>query len=400
MSTQDLPLSGVRVVEMTHMVMGPTCGMILAQLGAEVIKVEPPAGDKTRSLGGMGVSFFPLFNRGKRSVVLDFAIAEDRETMERLLASADVFLENFRDGQLEKQGLGSDELRAKHPHLIVAGHKGFLSGPYEHRPALDEVVQMMSGLATMTGTRDKPQRVGSSANDIMGGMFGVIAILAALYQRRGGPRGADIRVGLFENCLFLVAQHMVEYEMTGNRPRSMPEREHAWPIYDIFETAGGERIFIGVVTEGHWQSFCREFGMMDFLEDPTLATTTDRIMARSRIIPRAAEMIKRWNAGELSAKLDQLNICFSPINRPEDLFDDPHVLRPGGLVNNVNADGKAFRVPALPLEWNGANLGEGLTVPVLGADTEAVRAELEQRESTKNPAKEFPATGKTTVRLA
>jgi crotonobetainyl-CoA:carnitine CoA-transferase CaiB-like acyl-CoA transferase len=389
MSTQNLPLSGVRVVEMTHMVMGPTCGMILAQLGAEVIKVEPPAGDKTRSLGGMGTSFFPLFNRGKRSVVLDFEKSEDRETMDRLLASADVFLENFRDGQLEKQGLGADELRRKYPHLIITGHKGFLSGPYEHRPALDEVVQMMSGLAAMTGTVAKPQRVGSSANDIMGGMFGVISILAALYQRRGGgAQGADIRIGLFENCLFLVAQHMVEYEMTGNKPRSMPEREHAWPIYDIFETAGGERIFIGVVTEGHWQSFCREFGMQDFADDPTLRTTTDRIMARARIIPRVTDVIKQWDAAELSAKLDRLNICFSPINRPEDLFSDPHVLRPGGLVNNINADGAAFRVPALPVEWNGMNLGEGLKVPVLGADTEAVRAELEdeKRSSTGNAA--------------
>ena len=379
MTGTGLPLEGVRVVEMTHMVMGPTCGMILAQLGAEVIKVEPPAGDKTRSLGGMGTSFFPLFNRGKRSVVLDFARAEDRETMHLLLASADVFLENFRDGQLEKQGLGTEELRRKYPELIVAGHKGFLSGPYEHRPALDEVVQMMSGLAAMTGTRDKPQRVGSSANDIMGGMFGVIAILAALYQKRGGAKGgAEIRIGLFENCLFLVAQHMVEYEMTGTRPRSMPEREHAWPIYDIFETAGGERIFIGVVTEGHWQSFCREFGLQDFLDDPTLRTTTDRILARARIIPRAAAAIKGWNAADLSATLDRLNICFSPINRPEDLFSDPHVLRPGGLVHNIDADGEAFRVPALPIEWNGAGLGAGLKVPVLGADTSAVRAELER----------------------
>jgi crotonobetainyl-CoA:carnitine CoA-transferase CaiB-like acyl-CoA transferase len=393
MNTQDLPLSGVRVVEMTHMVMGPTCGMILAQLGAEVIKVEPPAGDKTRSLGGMGTSFFPLFNRGKRSVVLDFDKAEDRETMHLLLTGADVFLENFRDGQLEKQGLGADELRRKYPHLIVAGHKGFLSGPYEHRPALDEVVQMMSGLAVMTGTRDKPQRIGSSANDIMGGMFGVIAILAALYQKRGGAAGgAEIRIGLFENCLFLVAQHMVEYEMTGNKPRSMPEREHAWPIYDIFDTAGGERMFIGVVTEGHWQSFCREFGMTEFLQDPTLRSTTDRIMARARIIPRVAEVIRHCDARELSAKLDRLNICFSPINRPEDLLDDPHVLRPGGLVNNFNANGEAFRVPALPVEWNGANLGEGLKVPVLGEDTEAVRAELERAR--------FSATGKPAARLA
>ena len=399
MTGTGLPLAGVRVVEMTHMVMGPTCGMILAQLGAEVIKVEPPAGDKTRSLGGMGTSFFPLFNRGKRSVVLDFAKAEDRETMDRLLASADVFLENFRDGQLDKQGLGPDELRREYPHLIVAGHKGFLSGPYEHRPALDEVVQMMSGLAAMTGTSEKPQRVGSSANDIMGGMFGVISILAALYQKRGGRAGGtDIRIGLFENCLFLVAQHMVEYEMTGNKPRSMPEREHAWPIYDIFETAGGERIFIGVVTEGHWQSFCREFGLKEFSEDPTLGTTTDRIMARSKIIPRVAEVIKGWNAAELSAKLDRLNICFSPINRPEDLLGDPHVLRSGGLVNNINANGEAFRVPALPVEWNGASIGEGLKVPALGADTEAVRAELNDEDFLEG--KDFSPTGKPAVRLA
>ena len=392
MTGTGLPLEGVRVVEMTHMVMGPTCGMILAQLGAEVIKVEPPGGDKTRSLGGMGISFFPLFNRGKRSIVLDFAKAEDRETMDRLLASADVFLENFRDGQLEKQGLGTEEIRRKFPHLIVAGHKGFLSGPYEHRPALDEVVQMMSGLAAMTGTQDKPQRVGSSANDIMGGMFGVISILAALYQKRGGETGgADIRIGLFENCLFLVAQHMVEYEMTGNKPRSMPEREHAWPIYDIFDTAGGERIFIGVVTEGHWQSFCREFGLREFSEDTSLRTTTDRIMARGRIIPRVAEEIKRWDVNELSAKLDALNICFSPINRPEDLLRDPHVLRPGGLVNNVTADGKPFRVPALPVEWNGSNLGEGLEVPVLGADTAAVRAELENQPSQISKVARRPA---------
>jgi crotonobetainyl-CoA:carnitine CoA-transferase CaiB-like acyl-CoA transferase len=378
MTGTELPLAGVRVVEMTHMVMGPSCGMILAQLGAEVIKVEPPAGDKTRSLGGMGTSFFPLFNRGKRSVVLDLTKADDRETMHKLLDTADVFLENFRDGLLAKQGLGLDEIKARHPDLIVAGHKGFLSGPYEHRPALDEVVQMMSGLATMTGTMAKPQRVGSSANDIMGGMFGAIAILAALYQKRGGKTGgADIRIGLFENCLFLVAQHMVEYEMTGNKPRSMPEREHAWPIYDIFETAGGERIFIGVVTEGHWQAFCKEFGLNELLDDPALRSTTDRILARDRILPLVAAKVKQRNVADLSATLDRLNICFSPINRPEDLFNDPHVQRDGGLVGSINANGAPFRAPALPVEWNGESIGDGLKVPPLGADTAAVRAELD-----------------------
>ena len=405
MSTQDLPLTGVRVVEMTHMVMGPTCGMILAQLGAEVIKVEPPAGDKTRSLGGMGTSFFPLFNRGKRSVVLDFAKSDDRETMDRLLASADVFLENFRDGQLEKQGLGADELRRRHPHLIVAGHKGFLSGPYEHRPALDEVVQMMSGLAAMTGTREKPQRVGSSANDIMGGMFGAIAILAALYQKRGGAKetnkatnkaadkGADIRIGLFENCLFLVAQHMVEYEMTGNRPRSMPEREHAWPIYDIFETAGGERIFIGVVTEGHWQSFCSEFGLQEFLDDPALAhhhrpdsgakpdhsarRRGDQETGTRPIFPQrstgSTSASRRSTAPRICSKI---RMCCAPAASST----TPMPMARRSACRRCRSNGTAM------------SIGEGLKVPVLGADTSAVRAELDDQQ--------LSPTGKTAARLA
>ena len=174
----------------------------------------------------------------------------------------------------------------------------------------------------------------------------------------------------------------------------MPEREHAWPIYDIFETAGGERIFIGVVTEGHWQSFCREFGLKEFSDDPDACAPPPTGSWRAhRIIPRVAEVIKALERRRsFPRRSTGLNICFSPINRPEDLFDDPHVLRPGGLVNNVNADGEPFRVPALPVEWNGASIGEGLKVPVLGADTEAVRAELEDRK--------ISATGKAAVRLA
>ena len=214
--TTPLPLKNIRVIEMSHMIMGPSCGMILAQLGAEVIKVEPPKGDKTRELKGMGTAFFPLFNRGKRSVVLDLTLMQDRVTFDALLATADVFVENFRDGQLEKQGINVETLREKYPELIIAGHKGFLSGPYEHRPALDEVVQMMSGLAMMTGSLEQPKRVGSSANDIMGGMFGMIGILAALLERQKTGLGKDIRVGLFENCLFMVAQHMVQYDMTAS----------------------------------------------------------------------------------------------------------------------------------------------------------------------------------------
>lgn len=374
--TDALPLDGTRVVEMSHMVMGPACGLILAQLGAEVIKVEPPKGDKTRDLKGMGTAFFPLFNRGKRSLVLDLSLESNRETLHRLLATADVFLENFKDGMLARQGLAAAELAKKYPSLIIAGHKGFLSGPYQHRPALDEVVQMMSGLAMMTGTRERPLRVGSSVNDIMGGMFGVIGILAALRERDKTARGKYIRIGLFENSLFSVAQHMVQYEMTGIPSTPMPERTHAWPVYDVFETSDHQRIFVAVVTDGHWTAFCNTYDLAEFLTDDRLKTATDRIEARSWTIPKVAEKMKRHSVKELTDKLEMLSIPFAPINAPEDLFNDPHVQRPGGLVHFDDSDGKTYRAPALPLELDGAALGEGLHVPALGEDTEDILKEL------------------------
>jgi len=374
--TTPLPLKNIRVIEMSHMIMGPSCGMVLAQLGAEVIKVELPKGDKTRDLKGMGTAFFPLFNRGKRSVVLDLTLTQDRATFDALLATADVFVENFRDGQLEKQGINVATLRKKYPELIIAGHKGFLSGPYEHRPALDEVVQMMTGLAMMTGSLERPKRVGSSANDIMGGMFGVIGILAALFERQKTGLGKDIRVGLFENCLFMVAQHMVQYDMTAVPSVPMPDRVHAWPIYDIFNTRDGQKFFIGVVTDGHWLSFCQTFGLAEFLDDPRLQNATDRIDARAWTVPIVAEKMASQDIADLETMLDQLNIPFSRINRPEDMFNDPHVLRDGGLVTATDVDGQIFRTPTLPIELDGQTLGTDLIVPKLGQDTADVLAEL------------------------
>ncbi len=374
--TDHLPLKNIRVIEMSHMVMGPACGMILAQLGADVIKVEPLKGDKTRDLKGMGTSFFPLFNRGKRSVVIDMNGQEGLETFLKLLETADVFIENFRDGQLEKQGINRAMLREKFPKLIIAGHKGFLSGPYEHRPALDEVVQMMSGLAVMTGTQDEPKRVGSSANDIMGGMFGVIGILAAIIERKETAKGKEVRIGLFENCLFLVAQHMVQFELTGKPSVPMSQREHTWPIYDIFKTSDNKQIFIAVVTSGHWRDFCKKYDLQEFIDDPRLQEATSRISARHWTVPIVSSKIKQHSLADLVIALDKLNIPFSCINRPEDMFDDPHVLREGGLVTSLNVDGQPFRSPTLPIEFDGAGFVETLNVPNLGAHTREVMDEL------------------------
>ncbi len=371
-----LPLEGVRVVEMTHMVMGPSCGMFLVQLGAEVIKVEPPEGDKTRLLTGMGAAFFPVFNRGKRSVALDLKTDAGRDALYRLLDTADGFVENFRDGAVERLGLDDATIKERWPRLIRVSCKGFLSGPYAHRPALDEVVQMMSGLAYMTGPKGNPLRVGSSANDIMGGMHGALSFLGALLARERNGSGKSIRVGLFENSLLMVAQHMVQYQLTGIEPPPMPDRDFSWPVYDIFETADGRQVFVGVVTGTQWVQFCEEFDLPELAEDERLVTQVDRINARGWTIPIVAKCLIQFNETELVEKLEQLGLPYSPIKRPVEMYDDPHVKRPGGLVTSRNADGTEFQTPAMPVEYDGLPVVGELDLPSLGFDTEKVLSEL------------------------
>jgi crotonobetainyl-CoA:carnitine CoA-transferase CaiB-like acyl-CoA transferase len=370
------PLAGIRVVEMSHMIMGPSCGMFLAFLGAEVIKVEPPQGDKTRHLSGMGRPFFPLFNRGKKSVRLDLTAPAGRQALDALLATADVFVENFRDAALERMGADPTDLRKRFPRLILASHKGFLSGPYENRTALDEVVQMMTGLAYMTGPTGRPLRVGSSANDIMGGLFGAFSVVAALRERDSTGQGRSIRIGLFENCLLLVAQHMVQYELEGRDPPPMPERDFSWPVYDIFTTRDGERMFVGAVTQGQWEALCSYLGLQALLDDPSLRGKMEQINARDRTIPLIAEAIATVDREALAAEFERCGIPFSPIAKPSDMYSDPHVMRPGGLATSRMETGETFRAPALPFEVDGAMLTGGGDVAASGADSSAVLGEL------------------------
>ncbi|EHK55431.1 CaiB/BaiF CoA transferase family protein [Allomesorhizobium alhagi] len=370
------PLEGIRVVEMSHMIMGPSCGMFLGMLGAEVIKVEPPEGDKTRNLTGMGRPFFPLFNRGKKSVQLDLKSEEGRRALDALLATADVFVENFRDASLSKMGADLDELRTRHPRLIIASHKGFLSGPYQDRTALDEVVQMMTGLAYMTGPTGRPLRVGSSANDIMGGLFGAFSVLAVLMERKETGKGRSLRVGLFENCLLLVAQHMVQFELEGTNPPPMPERTFSWPVYDIFDTADGRQMFVGAVTEGQWTALCQLLGLDELLADPGLQARMDQIDARARTIPIVARAIASRQSEQLAEAFEKLGIPYSPIAKPSDMYSDPHVMRPGGLATSRLPDGQSFRAPSLPFDVDGIMLTGGGDVPALGQDTGAVLGSL------------------------
>jgi crotonobetainyl-CoA:carnitine CoA-transferase CaiB-like acyl-CoA transferase len=354
--TSRLPLSGIRVVEFSHMVMGPTCGMILGDLGAEVIKVEPLGGDKTRRLIGSGAGFFPLFNRNKKSVTADLSDPKDRARIEKLIATADIVSENFRAGALARHGFDYASLKKKYKRLIYVSHKGFLPGPYDHRVALDEVVQMMAGLAYMTGPPGRPLRAGSSVNDIMGGMFGVIGALAALTEREHTGRGQEVQVGLFENCVLLSAQHMLQYRLTGVASPPMPDRINAWGVFDLFETSDGEQVFLGVVTDTQWAVFGRAFDLGGLADDPRLASNNLRVRARDWMLPALREIVKRYSSTELQAVFEREGLPYAPIVKPEQLFDDPHLLASGGLADLALDTGGATPVPLLPVLLGGRHL--------------------------------------------
>ncbi len=366
---ETLPLNGVRVIEFVHMVMGPTCGLILADLGAEVIKVEPLEGDHTRRLIASGAGFFPTYNRNKKSFAVDLKAPAGREAVLRLICSADVVSENFRPGAMEKLGLGYEALKKAKPELIYCSHKGFLTGPYEERTALDEVVQMMGGLAYMTGGRYGPLRAGASVNDVMGGMFGAIGILAALHQRKNTGVGQEVKSALFENNVFLVAQHMLESVMTGSTAMPMPDRVRAWAVYDTFDTADQERVFVGVVTDSQWKIFCEAFDLRDFLADAGLRTNPQRVAARDRIMPVVARVFRSLTKAQAMQRCEQLGLPFAPIARPEELFDDPHLNASGGLAPLELPNGMTSKVPLLPLEMDGHRLGNRRGLPRVGQDT-------------------------------
>jgi len=367
MIDEALPLSGIRVIEFTHMVMGPSVGLILADLGADVIKVEPKGGDQTRHLLGSGAGYFPMFNRNKRSICLDLKSEVGKAAAIALVEGADILIENFRPGTLVRLGLGPDDFAERHPRLIYCSAKGFLAGPYENRTALDEVTQMMGGLAYMTGPPGRPLRAGASVVDITGGMFGVIGILAALERRHRTGRGGDVKCALFETTAFLVGQHMAQEAVTGKAPRPMPDRISAWAIYDVFETRlPDEQVFVGVVSDGQWVAFCEAFGLDAFLADATLATNNQRVEARERILPTVRDCFRAMSRAEAVALLERLGLPFAPIATPSDLFDDRHLGAGGGLVDLTLEDGTNTRLPGLPIEMDGSRMPRRLGLPTPG----------------------------------
>ena len=383
-SEKKLPLEGLRVVEFTHMVMGPTCGMVLADMGAEVIKVEPIEGDRTRHLLGSGAGFFPMFNRNKKSIKINLQSPEGAEMARRLCATADVVAENFKPGSMVKYGLDYTSLSATNSKLIYASLKGFLPGPYDHRTALDEVVQMMGGLAYMTGRPGDPLRAGTSVNDIMGGLFGAIGVLGALIQRGITGRGMEVQSALFENNVFLMGQHMLQYAVTGRHPQPMPARDNPWAVYDVFTVRDGEQIFLAAVSDAQWEVFCDVLGLADLKADPALATNNDRVRVRPRLLATLRERLATRGAAELAELFERAGLPFAPIRRPEDLYDDPHLQATGGLADVVLPDGpkagQSVKTTLFPITLDGARLGVRRQPPRLGEHTTALLLGLGYRD--------------------
>ncbi len=371
-----LPLAGIRVLEMTHTVMGPCCGLVLADLGATVTRVEPVEGDRTRRLRGFASGFFSYFNRNKRSAAMDIKSPEGLALVRRLIAEADVLIENFGPGTMERAGLGWDELQRINPRLVYCSLKGFLSGPYERRPALDEIVQYMTGLAYMTGPPGRPLRAGASVVDIMGGVMGTVGILAALRQRDADGRGRKVVSSLYETSAMLVAQHMAGEAITGKPVPPMPNRDSAWGIYETFESREGVPIFVGLTSDAHWKAFCTEFGRPDLRDDPLYRSNEDRVQHRETLRPAIKALIAARGASDLLALFDRIGIPFSPVRKPGDLFDDPQLNAGGRMLDTRLQDGSHTRLPTLPIEIDGRTPGLRLQPPGLGEHTADVLREL------------------------
>lgn len=377
---EELPLSGIKVAEFTHMVMGPACGLILADMGADVVKIEPVKGDNTRRLLGSGAGYFPMYNRNKRSICLDLKSEEGKAAALKLIESADVLIENFRPGAIDRLGFGYEAVSDLNPGLIYCSEKGFLGGPYEHRTALDEVAQMMGGLAYMTGPPGRPLRAGASVIDVQGGMFGAMGVLAALEQRHRTGLGQKVVSSLFESTVFLVGQHMAQYAATGTPAAPMPARISAWAVYEVFDTRDDEQVFVGVVSDTQWRLFCEAFELTEFVGDESLAANAERVRQRDRIIPVIKETFRGYTKARLMEKLEKTGLPFAPIARPEEMFEDRHLNAGAGLVEITIPDGEhaggRAKLPALPLEMADQRFGLHHDVPRQGQHTREVLSGL------------------------
>lgn len=380
--SNPLPLEGLRVLELGHIVAGPSAGLLFADLGGDVIKVERPGeGDQARGMPAGNSANFHFLNRNKRSVTIDLkGSREGRELFLRLAKGSDVVIDNFGYGAVEGLGLGYDVLARANPRLIYLALKGFLPGPYEARPFLDELAQMSAGLAFMTGPRGTPMRAGASVVDVGAAAYGVIAVLAALQQRERTGVGQKITAGLYETTVYLVGQWLASFAATGEPSVPMAEMRQGtrmgWGVYQLFTAKDGEQVFIGITSNGHWERFCREFALDDLLADERLDDNGKRVAARGWLPARIAGEMLRYSSAEIAERLERARVPFAPLRRPDQLVDDPHLNAAGQFLDTPLPGRGVAKLPKMPVRSTAYDFRLDRAAPGLGEHTREVLQEF------------------------
>jgi crotonobetainyl-CoA:carnitine CoA-transferase CaiB-like acyl-CoA transferase len=378
----SLPLNGLRVLELGHIIAGPSAGLLLADLGADVIKVERPGeGDQTRGMPAGNGANFHFLNRNKRSVAIDLkGSPEGRALFLTLVKGSDVVIDNFAYGAVESLGLGYEVLARENPGIIYLAIKGFLPGPHEARPFLDELAQMSAGLAFMTGPRGQPMRAGASIVDVGAAAYGVMTVLAALQQRTRTGRGQKITSGLFETTVFWVGQWLANYGATGEPSVPLPELRQGtrmgWGIYQLFTAADGEEVFIGITSNAHWERFCTEFALPELLADERLDDNSKRVAARGWLPARIAEEVRKYSSAALSERLERARIPYAPLRRPDQLVDDPHLNASDQWMVTPLPGRPPAKLPKLPVRSTAFEFGLRRPAPGLGEHTREVLSEF------------------------
>ncbi len=375
-----LPLAGLKVLELGHIVAGPAAGQILADMGADVIKVESvDGGDQVRQMPGAMSAMFHFLNRNKRSVALDLK-GEGAAIFLQMATGADVVIDNYSYGAVDRLGLGYDVVSQTNPGLVWLSIKGFLPGPSESQPMLDELAQMAGGLAFMTGTEQKPMRAGASIIDIGAAAYGIIAVLAALRQRDTTGQGQRIVAGLYETSVYYVAQWMATAQFGEQESVPLATMQQGtrmgFSVYQLFDTLDGNRVFVGIMSDAHWVRFIKVFGPDTLLDDARFMASADRLVNRAELNAAIGAVLARYTSEDAMARLKTANIPFAPIRRPDQLHAEAHLRASGQLVETPFPNGKTGQLPKLPFRASGFDMPLRSEAPALGADTADVLAAL------------------------
>ena len=385
------PLKGVRVIELARILAGPWGGQVLADLGADVIKIEnPDGGDDTRKWGppfvmshdgeNLSAAYYHSTNRGKRSIAVDFSTPEGAETVRKLVATADVLIENFKVGGLKKYGLDYDSLKAINPRLVYCSITGFgQDGPYAPRAGYDFIIQGIGGLMSITGEPGRePQKVGVAVSDIFTGLYSVIAIQAALRHAEATGEGQHIDMALLDTQVSILGNQNLNYLVSGNPPVQMGNAHMNIAPYEVLPVKDGFFI-LAVGNDGQFQRFCKVVGLDHLATDPDFATNPARVTNRARLRETIVETLAGWEREALLPLLDKAAVPASPINDIAQMFADPQVVARGMRMDLDDGQGNTLPSVRAPMVMSGTPLKYERPSPRLGQHTQEILAELEKR---------------------